>query len=292
MSVILAAGAAFSNALYVMTQHLASTSGRRSRATGLHLVVSLLRSPLWLSGWIAAVGAFVFQAAALNHGQLSIVQAVLVTELVFGLVLRKAWIHQEIRAAAWIYAVITCAGLAAFVLIDEPQGGVATPPRHDWLVVLVVSGVATAAMTLAARRGTPTRRAALYAAAAAIVWALVATFIKAATESLTNSGIAAVFGDWPVYALLVGGILGIILSQAALHVGPLSVSQPILVILDPTVSVILSIVLFQEHYTGGPAAVLGAVVGFLVMCTGVVGLTRSAPPTMLSGARRPGPAPG
>ena len=289
MAVVFAACAAFSNALYVTTQHLASTSGRRARASGLRLVVSLLRSPLWLSGWIAAIGGFVFQAAALDHGELSIVQAVLVTELVFGLVLRKVWIGQEIRPAAWISALVTCAGLAAFVLIDEPHGGVATPPSHDWLAVLAAFGGAAGVMAVAARRGTPSRRAALYAGAAAVVWALVATFIKTATESLTASGVAAVFSAWPVYALAVGGILGVVLTQAALHVGPLSVSQPILVILDPTASVVLSVVLFQESYTGGPAAIAGAILGFLVMCAGVVGLTQSAPPTMVAD---PTPEPG
>jgi hypothetical protein len=135
-------------------------------------------------------------------------------------------------------------------------------------------------MTLAARWGSPRRRAALYAAAAAIVWALVATFIKTATETLTESGIVAMFSDWPVYALAAGGAAGIILTQAALHVGPLSVSQPLLVIVDPCVSIVLSIWLFQERYAAGPAAVAGSVLAFTVMCAGVVALTRTAPQTM------------
>jgi len=286
VTVIFALCAALSNALNLTTHHVASTSGRPAHASGLRLVASLLRSPLWLFGLVAAVGAFVFQAAALNDGQLSIVQAVLVTELVFGLVLRKVWIRQEIRLAAWFSAAITCAGLAAFVLIDEPQGGVPTPPAHDWLAVLGAFGGAAAVMALAARRGTARRRAALYAAAAAIVWALVATFIKTASETLTRSGAEAVLTDWPVYALATGAILGIVLTQAALHVGPLSVSQPILVILDPTASIILSVALFQEHYTGGPAAIAGSILGFIVMCAGVITLTRTAPPTMVP-ARAP-----
>ena len=280
MSVIFALCAALSNTLYVATQHVASTSGRVRKASGLRLVAYLIRSPLWLFGWAAALGAFVFQAAALNNGQLSIVQALLVTELVFGLLLRKVWIHQVIRPAAWGSAVLTCLGLAAFVLVDQPQGGTPTPPAHAWAGALGVFGGAAAVMTLAARSGPPGRRAALYATAAAIVWALVATFIKTATETLTASGIDAAFTDWPVYALAAGGIAGIVLVQAALHVGPLSVSQPLLVIVDPSVSVILSAWLFQERYTRGPAAIVGSLLGFAVMCVGVVALTRTAPRTM------------
>jgi hypothetical protein len=280
VSAVFALLAAFSNSLYVATQHVASTSGRRARASGLRLLAYLIRSPLWLFGWAAGLGAFVFQAAALKNGQLSIVQALLVTELVFGLVLRKVWIHQSIRPAAWSAAALTCIALAAFVAIDEPQGGVPVPTSRAWIAALVTFGGAAALMTLGARWGSPTRRAALYATAAAIVWALEATFIKAATETLTESGVTATFTHWPVYALAVGGIAGIVLVQAALHVGPLSVSQPLLVIVDPTVSVILSVWLFQEHYTRGAVAVSGSVVAFAVMCVGVVALTRTAPPNM------------
>jgi hypothetical protein len=280
VSTIFALCAAFSNALYVTTQHLASTSGRTAKASGLRLVGSLIRSPLWLFGWAAGLGAFVFQAAALERGQLSIVQALLVTELVFGLLLRRVWLRQSIRSAAWVSAAVTCVGLTAFVGLDEPQGGVSSPTAHVWISALVAFGGAAALMTLAARWGSPRRRAALYAAAAAIVWALVATFIKASTETLVESGIAATFTTWQVYALALGGIAGIVLVQAALHVGPLSVSQPLLVIVDPSVSVVLSVLLFEEHYTHGAAAFAGSVVAFVVMCVGVVALTRTAPATM------------
>lgn len=259
------------------------------KASGLRLVGYLLRSPLWLFGWAAGIGAFLFQAAALKNGQLSIVQALLVTELVFGLLLRKLWIGQAIRPAAWGSAAVTCVGLAAFVAVHQPQGGTPTPTAHAWVGALVVFGGAAALMAVAARWGSPRRRAALYAAAAAIVWALEATFIKTATETLTDSGVAALFTHWPVYALAAGGLAGIVLVQAAIHVGPLSVSQPLLVIVDPVVSVILSIWLFQEHYTHDPAAVAGSVLAFAVMCVGVVALTRTAPATMQAGAATVGP---
>jgi hypothetical protein len=55
------------------------------------------------------------------------------------------------------------------------------------------------------------------------------------------------------------------------------------VIVDPSVSVILSIWLFQERYTRGPAAIAGSLVAFTIMSVGVVMLTRTAPPTMRAG---------
>ena len=221
-------------------------------------------------------------------------QALLVTELVFGLLLRRAWLKQAIRPAAWGSAALTCVGLGFFVAVHQPEGGTPTPSVHAWAGVLAVFGGGAAAMSVAAHWGPPRRKAALYASAAAIVWALVATFIKSATEILAESGVGGA-----VHAL--AGVRARrrrrrrhVLVQAALHVGPLSVSQPLLVIVDPFVSVILSIWLFQEHYANDPAAVAASVVTFAVMCVGVVALTRTAPSTMepvAAGRPRGEPAP-
>jgi len=57
----------------------------------------------------------------------------------------------------------------------------------------------------------------------------------------------------------------------------LSVSQPLLVIVDPFASIILSRWLFGEHFTDSPAKVAIAVVAFAVMAAGVTMLTRTAP---------------
>jgi hypothetical protein len=64
-------------------------SPRRPGASGWRLVVYLFRNPLWLFGWVALAGAFVFQALALHDGHISVVQPLLATEPVFTLVLRR-----------------------------------------------------------------------------------------------------------------------------------------------------------------------------------------------------------
>ena len=83
--------------------------------------------------------------------------------------------------------------------------------------------------------------------------------------------------SWPVYAFVAATVTGTLLQQAALHVGPLSVSQPFLVITDPFASIILSIWLFDERFTNSPAKITVAVLAFAVMAAGVTMLTRTAP---------------
>jgi len=95
MVIVFALLAALSNAVNGATQDVASIAAPR-RTSGWRLVVYLFCNPLWLFGWAALAGAFVFQALALHNGQLSVVQPMLATELVFMLVLRRFWIHQSI----------------------------------------------------------------------------------------------------------------------------------------------------------------------------------------------------
>jgi hypothetical protein len=284
LTILFALLAALCNALNVTTQHVASTSDPL-RSKGWHFVVYLFRNPLWLFGWIALAGAFVLQALALHSGQMSVVQPLLVTELVFALVLRRLWIRQQIRPVTWGAAGLTCISLALFVAMSEPKGGHATASTDAWVAATITTVGIAALFTLSSMRGSPARRAALLASATGIMWALVATFIKTTTETLTQFGVAGMFLHWPVYALAAAGLGTEILNQATLHVGPLSVSQPFLVIVDPIVSVALSVWIFDEYFTTDSLKLALAAFGFAAMCVAVTVLTRTAPSTMAPASR-------
>jgi hypothetical protein len=278
MSVLFALLAALSNALNVVTQHIASTSDTKG-AKGWQLVRSLLSNPLWLFGWVALIGAFVFQALALHNGLLSAVQTLLMTELVFALVLRRVWLGQDITAAAWLSAALTCVSISIFIVVAEPRGGSSAPSSQDWTSSILVCGGAAAVLVLFALRGSPTRRAALFATAAGIIWGLEATFIKTTTDVLTQYGVGGAFARWPIYAVAVGGAVGVVVTQSALHVGPLRVSQPLLVIVDPLVSIALGIHLYGERFTDSPTDLTLGAITFVTMCLGIFLLTRTVPET-------------
>jgi hypothetical protein len=272
-AIVFALLAALCNAVSVLTRHVASTADP-DRPTGLRLVGYLLRNPRWLAGSAAQVGAFAFQAVALQLGQLSVVQPLLVTELVMALVLRRVWIRQAIAWAAWAGAAATCAGLAVFIVAAEPRGGHAGPTGGHWAAVAVAYVAVVAALITLARGGSPGRRAGLYGAAAGITWALEATFIKSATNDLVRAGLSGLFTSWPVYAVAVGGAAGVFIEQTALQNGPL------LVIIDPIVSIALSVWLFGEYFVINPGVLAAAAAGFFVMGVGVVMLSLTAPATV------------
>ncbi len=285
MPVLFALLAAFSNALNVVMQHVASI-GDPGHSKGWRFVRYLVSNPLWLLGWVALAAAFLFQALALHNGLMSVVQPLLVTELVFALVLRWLWLHQSIRAITWWAAIMTCVTLGLFLAMAEPSGGSALPTSGAWAWASATVGGLAAILALLGRGGSPGRRAALLGASASMLWALVATFIKATTDTLTQFGVVGMFTHWPVYALAVTGLAAEVLNQAALHVGPLSISQPFIVIVDPIVSIALSVWIFGETFTPDIARLTVGSFAFAAMCASVVVLTRSAPANM-----DPDPAP-
>jgi hypothetical protein len=279
MSIVYALLTALCNALNVTTQHRASIASP-PKARGWRVVLYLFRNPLWLFGWVALAGAFLFQALALGHGEMSVVQPILVTELVFVLVLRRVWIRQQIQGAAWWSAALTCVSLSVFLAMAEPQGGTSVGSQEAWISASAVMVGAATLLTLLGLRGSRARRAALMACATSIMWALVATFIKSMMESLSRYGFTGMFLHWPVYALAVAGLTAAILNQVTLHVGPLRVSQPFLVIVDPIMSIALSVWIFEEYFTPSVARLTTAVLSLTAMCVSVAILTRTAPATM------------
>ena len=283
MAVVFALLSALSNAVSVATQHVASTADPR-RSSGWRLVVYLFRNPLWLFGWVALVGGLLFQALALHGGLVSVVQPLLGHRA-----------RLRARAAPVLDSPVhppdhlgrrrrDLQGLAVFIVAGEPQGGHPTPTSDHWAVAAVTCGVGAAVLALLAQRASPGWRAGLYACAAATIWALEATIIKATTDTLTEFGVAGTLTRWPVYALVVGGVVGTFLQQVALDVGPLRVSQLFLVIVDPIISIALSVWLFGERFKPdvGPLAV--AAIAFAAMCVGVVFLTQTALATMKADA--------
>jgi hypothetical protein len=169
-----------------------------------------------------------------------------------------------------------------FLAMSEPQGGTQYPDSSAWATGAWGSVGAAAILALLGLRGTVVRRTVLLASAAAVMWALVAVLVKTMTDTLTEFGVGGMFAHWPVYALAGAGLGAEVLHQTTLRVGPLSVSQPLLVIVNPIVSIALSVWIFQEYFTpDAPRLAVGSA-AFAAMCGCAVVLTRTAPPTMSS----------
>jgi drug/metabolite transporter (DMT)-like permease len=294
-AIVFAVLSALSNAGSAVLQRLAVVD-RTSEARSLwRTAIDLVRQPVWLLGGLFLIGTFGFQALALYFGPLSVVQPVLVLELIFTLGLRVFLLHDGIASRTWSAALMICLGLGAFLVVASPSEGTHVPNAGQWMLAVGTRALIVVALLLLARYGSAARRAALFGAATAVVWSVDAAFMKQTVDELAHSGLPGLLTHWPLYAMIATGVLGTILLQAAYAVGPLAASQAPVLIVDPLASIVLGIELFHEQLRTGPGYVFGAVVSLAVLGAGVVMLSIWAPPVMkaehltrLPGHARPG----
>jgi drug/metabolite transporter (DMT)-like permease len=244
---------------------------------------------MWLLGMVTMGGTFVFTALALYFGTLASVQPILVTELIFTLALRVVWLRDRIARRTWGAAALLCAGLFGFLVVADPQEGHGHPGPARWVVAVGSRGLVVLVLVIISRWGSPARRAAVLGAAAALVWAVDAAFVKTATEVLAHHGWGGLFVHWPIYGVVATGVLGTVLLESAFAVGPLAASQSALLIVDPLASIAIGIELFGEQLRSSPGAIVLQAVFLGGMFVGVVLLSKWAPPEMEMRKRRPEP---
>jgi drug/metabolite transporter (DMT)-like permease len=292
-AIVFAVLSALSNACSAVLQRLAVVDRTSKAQPAWRTAIDLVRQPAWLLGGLFLVGTFGFQALALYFGPLSVVQPILVLELIFTLGLRVFVLHDGIAPRTWSAALTICVGLAAFLAVASPAEGAHVPSAGQWILAVGTRGLIVLVLLLFSRYGSPARRAALFGAATAVVWSVDAAFVKQTVDLLAHGGVLGLLTHWPLYAMAATGVLGTVLLQGAYAVGPLAASQATLLIVDPLASIALGIELFGEQLRTGPGYVSGAVVSLAVLGAGVVMLSIWAPPVMTAEelARLPGHAP-
>ena len=266
---------ALSNAVAVTTQHVASRA-IASGTTPSQLLRRLITSPLWLLGWIALGGSLLFQALALHFGSLSVVQPLLVSELVITLLVRRVWLRQSISTAAWQWSALTSVSLGCFLWLVVTSSAVAsTTPR--WQAPSAATFILIGLLIVASWRQSPVRKAGLLGSATGILWAIEAAFIKAVTAQLSLGW--AILSHPALYAFVGCGILGLWCEQAALRAGPLRISQTALVVVDPLASVALGVAIFGDRIAHSKGEVV-VVCGLLAITAWSAWRTSSATPEL------------
>ena len=280
-AVLFAILSALSNACSAVLQRLAVIDEATGATRSLWKTArNLIRQPMWLPGGLFLIGTFAFSALALYFGPLSVVQPVLVLELIFTLGFRAFLLHDHIAGRTWSAALMVCLGLGAFLVVASPAGGTHVPGPTQWLIAISTRAAIVGGLLLLSRFGSPARRAALFGAATAVVWSLDAAFVKATVDELTRTGLVGLLFHWPLYAMIGTGVSGTILLQGAFQIGPLAASQATMLVVDPLVSIGLGIELFHEQLSASPTAVVGIVLSLAVLAFGVISLSVWAPPVM------------
>lgn len=267
--------AAFCAAVGIVVRQRAAQTVAGGEAESGALVASLVREPSWWAGTLAAIAGYVFQALALAHGSLLLVQPLLVSSLLFALPLSARVRHQHVRWAEWGWAALLTAALAVFVLVGQPREGHNRPPIPAWTLALAVTVPIVIVCIVAARRAVGRGRAMLLAVAVAVLLGMVAVLTKICTHRFAVGGWHGLLTVPAPYVLVALAVTVTAVQNGALHAGALQASVPVMLVGEPVVAVLLGVVVLGEHVAvRGPGAII-LVLAVWAMVGATVALARS-----------------
>jgi drug/metabolite transporter (DMT)-like permease len=260
-------------------------------AAEVSFYLQILRRPAWLLGIaVNGVGA-ICQILALDRGALTVVQPIITLSLVFALPF-GAWLSaQHIGRREVIGALVVVAGLAVFLTVAQPHGGIDQPSAGAWLVGAGAVAAGTVVAILASRRRRPSVTAGLLGVAAGACYGMVAALLKEFT-TYAPQGVAEILTRWTTYALILASLVAGILQQAALKTGVLPPAMSAINVTNLLVSVALGALVFQETMSHGGGRLVVSMAALVATGLGVVVLMRGQTgPRSDSGEGPPGPEP-
>jgi len=271
-----AAGACFASAN--LAQQWASRSSRPPPLSP-RLLVDLFHNHTWLLGFGLVAASYGLQSVALSFGPLSLVQSIMVSEILFAAPVSARLHHQRVGPRLVLGAAAVAAGLPLALAASSPHDGNPEASGPAWVLTIVCVG-AVAGLAVASR---PLLHGVARASALAFAGAVVMGSQSALLDvSLVNlrEGPAAVATAWQSYVLVIASVVGGWLIQAAYRDGPLVASLPMLDAGEPTVAVLIGVLLFGEQLDTGGIRLPLAVLGIALVVTGIV-LVDSSPTARL-----------
>ena len=280
--VLLSLASAASYGMAAVLQHQAAIREPPELSLRAGLLVSLAHRPRWLVGNALDGAGYLFQFLALRRGSLSLVEPLLVLSLVFALPM-GAWLeHRRASAADVGSTIVIAAGLTLFLGVARPGIGFPHASNVAWAVLSAAIAASCGAMVVGSRGGSRRRAAVLLALASGTTFGYVAA-VTERTGHILNAGVVHTLTTWTPYALLVGGIGALLLTQSAFHAGALRLSLPTLTVAQPLVAVAIGLGFFGEHVDSRGLAPIAEFIGLALVTVGVFVLARSP----LIGAREP-----
>jgi hypothetical protein len=83
-----------------------------------------------------------------------------------------------------------------------------------------------------------------------------------------------VLTSWQLPVLILAGAAGLVLAQVAFRSGPLNASLPAMATLDPLLSVVLGVIVYDEQLRTGLWDTAGEVVSLAALALSAVALSR------------------
>jgi drug/metabolite transporter (DMT)-like permease len=244
------------------------------------LLLDLMRIPSWLAGIGLMICGMVLGALALGQGEVSVVEPLLATNLLFAMGLSRLRTGQPLGRQGWFGLVLLAGGVIMFLLAADVRGGEAvTDPLRHWLVIGLVAGTSLILTAIASHSRIGAATPLLLSVAGGLLYGLQDALTRVSGVRVTEGGWGALLTSWEPYALVVMGVSSLIMVQSAFETGSLRMSLPALTAAQPLAGIICGIGFLGDQVRTDPGALAVQAAGLAAVVGGIVllGLHPSMP---------------
>jgi drug/metabolite transporter (DMT)-like permease len=273
IAALFALGAAFFIAIGDVMHQRSAHEVTDEPVSHVALFMRLLRDGQWWLGSIVSALGFGLQAAALGVGSVLLVQALLVTSLLFALPINARLTHRRVTRWDWTWAALVAAAIAVVVIVGNPTAGHSRASLETWTAVIAVLGPALVLCVVGARIWSGPVSAVLLAVVSGALWGVFAVLTKGVVDRL-DDGPLALLRTPELYVWALVAVAGTAWQQSSFRAGALTASLPTMTVTEPVVGSALGIVVLGETMRPGDAGWLTVIVAVAVMVVATAALAR------------------
>jgi hypothetical protein len=254
---------------FVLQQNVAQKAPL-SDFLSFRLLLDLMRVPRWLGGIALMVTGMALGAVALGKGEISLVEPLLATNLLFALALSRHQTKQPLGRQGWAGLALLAGGVSAFILAGQPRAGTAvTDPLRHWLIIGAMLGAALL-LTTYAKRSRLNWGPVLLATAAGLLYGVQDALTRVSSTRFGAGGFPELFTSWQPYGVLALGVTGLILVQSAFETAPLRMSLPALTAAQPLAGILCGVGFLGDRLHTDTGALAWEASGLAAIVAGIV----------------------
>ncbi|WP_200303676.1 DMT family transporter [Streptomyces adelaidensis] len=267
---ILAVSAACCLGFGFVLQQQAAAHAPLSDFLSPRLLLDLIRVPRWLGGIGLMVCGMALGAVALSQGEVTLVEPLLATNLLFALALSRRQTRQPLGRQGWAGLVLLAGGVTAFIVAGQPRGGAATGGSfRQWLIIGVMLGLAFL-LTAYAKRSRLSAAPVLLAVAAGLLYGVQDALTRVSGQLFAGGGWGGLLTSWQPYGVVLIGVTGLLLVQSAFEAGPLRMSLPALTAAQPLAGIACGVGFLGDRLRMDAGALAWEAAGLVGVVVGVV----------------------
>lgn len=273
IAALLALGAAFFIAIGDVIHQRSAHEVTDEPVSHIELFTRLLRDRQWWLGSLVSAAGFALQAAALGLGSVLLVQALLVTSLLFALPINARVSRRRVTRWEWLWAALLAGAVVVIVTVGNPTAGHSRASLETWTEVVAVLGPAIVLCVLGANVVKGPASAVLLGFVSGALWGVFAVLTKGVVDRI-DDGILALLRTPELYVWALVAVAGTAFQQSSFRAGSLTASLPTMTVVEPVVGSVLGVVVLGEALRPGDAGWVTLIVAVAAMVVATAALAR------------------